>query len=249
MYVEKTTRYGNRIEVEKHHTSKYRKAGEKRKKKEKPTAEAVKANNLKRMRHWLFMLLVCNFCVGDYHVVLTYSDQTLPEQDLAKKYLQKFFRQMRREYRRRGKELKWICTTEISKKGRIHHHVVMTGCADFAQLLAEYWTYGGKHLTPMYRDNDYEGLADYLTKSTADTFDEPDSSFRKRYTCSRNLEKPEVTTRVIGSGEWRKKPKVSEKQKADGWYIRPDSVVQGTDLFGFTYQKYVIEKAEEKKRR
>lgn len=249
MYIEKTTRYGNVIEIEKHHTSKYRKPGEKRRKKEKPTSEAVEANNLKKMKHWLFMLLVCNFVMGDHHVVLTYSDDNLPEQELAKKYLQKFLRQMRNAYKKRDRELKWICTTEISKRGRIHHHIVMNDCPDFSKLLAEFWPYGGKHLTPMYKDNDYQGLADYLVKSTSDSFDDEGSSFRKRYTCSRNLAKPEVTTRVIGSGEWRKKPRVSEKQKEEGWCIMDRSIVVGSDIFGYPYQKYQMVRMEPKKKR
>lgn len=244
MYVQRTTRYGNRIEIMKYHTSRYGVKGEKRQPKRKTTAEAVRKNNLRRMRKWLFMLLVENFTAGDHHIVLTYSDEQMPDPEQAKRNLAKFFRQMRRTYRKRGAELRWICTTEISKKGRIHHHVVMNDCEGLSKMLTEFWSYGGKHTTPLYKGGDYQGLADYLVKETKETFDDPDSCFRKRYSCSRNLRKPEVKTEIIKASDWRKWPRLSKKQMAAGYRIDEDSIVTGTDIFGYAYQKYVIERED-----
>jgi len=241
MYLKRTYIYKDHIEVRKYHTSKYGIKGEKRRKKARPSDEAREKNNETVAQDRLRRLLINNFEEGDWHVVLTYSNESKPSVEESKKILQNFLRSMKREYAKQGIELKYIITTEWNKK-RIHHHMAINNCEGFAKLLNKYWPYGGRHLTALYPDQDYAGLAEYLIKETKTTFRDQGNPYRQRYTCSRNLKKPEEKVEIINAAEWKSKPTVSKSLREEGYILEPDSLFEGIDLWGFPFQRYTFRK-------
>lgn len=71
-YVERITRAGKTIEVERYFTSRYKKPGIKRGDKVKPTKEEQKKVNTRAAERKLRLLLNANFGYGDYHLELDY---------------------------------------------------------------------------------------------------------------------------------------------------------------------------------
>lgn len=249
MYLKRVTKFGNRILVEKYHTSRYGKTGEKRQKKQKPTEEAVRTANERHAEKKLYMIMCENFTDRDHHLVLTYSKDCLPEVDLSKRYLANFLDRARRAYKAMGLELKWICTTEWERE-RIHHHLVINNCPDFDAVMRDLWPYGGTHPEALWRDCDYKGLAEYFVKETNRTFRENGNPYKKRYSCSRNLKKPEVTVEVVKANEWRTMPSMPKKLEAAGYVIEEDSIVRDVDIFGFPFLRYeLIRKGEQRERK
>ena len=123
-------------------------------------------------------------------------------------------------------ELKYIFVTEISKKGRVHHHIVMNfKDRDMAEKL---WNGGGRTQTRRLQadENGYEGLARYITKDKT-------SANKKNYICSRNLKKPVVTVSDY------KISRAQARKIAEG-------VINPKDLFNRLYEKYDFSSIESK---
>ena len=236
MYLKKTWRFGNRIDVRKYHSMRtYRSAN--RGERIKPTPEQVKRNNEKMAIKKLTRLMIGNFTSDDWHVVLTYDAASRPDPETAKAYLQRFIRKMRDYYKKSGAKFKWIAVTEYHSHA-IHHHLVMNGIEGIGKLLQKMWPHGGKHMTPLYENRDFQGLAEYFVKETKKTFDDPANPFRQRYTCSRNLEHPVERTEVVNASSWREEPTVPDRLREQGYVLDKDSVETGFDSFGFPFQEY-----------
>lgn len=241
MYFKKTWIYGNRIEVRKYHSWKApgTEKGGKRSKREKPTPEEIEKANERAAMKRLERLLIGNFEFGDWHLTLTYRSEDRPDPEEAKKRLDKFIRKMRAEYKRLGKELKYIIVTEWQGKA-IHHHMAINDIEGFHKLVAELWGWGGSHLTALYDNRDYAGLAEYFLKETKRTFKNEDNPYKQRYSASRNMKKPEVKTEQVKSNSWRKEPKETKAQLEQGYVLDKSSIYVGINKDGYPYQEYVL---------
>ena len=94
---------------------------------ESKTADAVQKYNLKMAERRLTRILNENFRAGDIHLVLTYAKHNRPDtSEQAKKHIQLFFRRLRRNLKRPGRELKRLGTTAYGTRGAIHHHIVIS---------------------------------------------------------------------------------------------------------------------------
>ena len=71
-YVERITRAGKTIEIERYFTSRYKKPGIKRGDKVKPTKEQQEKVNKRQAERKLRILINANYGYGDYHLVLDY---------------------------------------------------------------------------------------------------------------------------------------------------------------------------------
>lgn len=160
---------------------------EKRKKRGKPTSDAVKKNNDMLAIKLLTRLINLNFFPGDFHTTLTYAKVVTAEE--ANRQLDNWIKRMRREYKKLGKEFYYIAVTEF-KHQRIHHHVVMN-YIDF-KIINKQWKLGRIRCTPLDKTRNYRKLAEYLIKETQKTFREPDNSTKRRWKPSRNLKRPVV---------------------------------------------------------
>lgn len=113
-YVERVTKAGNTIEIERYFTSRYKKKGISRGDKVKPTKEEQEKVNTRQAERKLRILINANYGYGDYHLVLDYirrkgePDRT-PEQ--MRQDIDVFLRECRKEYRKAGLEFKYISVT------------------------------------------------------------------------------------------------------------------------------------------
>ncbi len=238
MYLKKTWRFGNRIDVRKYHSMRLHASG-KRGERINQTPEQVKKNNEKMAIKKLARLMIGNFTSDDWHVVLTYEAENRPDPEEAKECLRKFLRKMRTYYKKHGKALKFIAVTEYHSHA-IHHHLVLNGIEGIGRLLSTMWIHGGKHMTPLYENRDFQGLAEYFVKETKKTFDDPTNPFRQRYTCSRNLEKPIEKTEIVHAASWREEPTVPDRLREQGYVLDKSSIETGFDSFGYPFQAYTF---------
>lgn len=186
----------------------------KRNKRKNPTPEEVqKYNDLSSERN-LRRLINHNFGDGDGHFTLTYKDA--PEQERAQKDLENFIKRLRRKFAKDNKELKYVAVTEYENK-RIHHHIVIN-TAD-ARLIDKTWTKGHTRLSLLDDSGDYSLLANYLIKETQKTFRREENVKKRRYSASRNLERPEVIRRRVSAGKIYDEPEATE-----GYQIIKDSI-------------------------
>lgn len=229
-YLMETCKAGKVTEVTKKYSARYHKKGIKRSANQKPTPEEMQRVNDRHAEATLRRSLNANFGVGDYHITLTYRKEDRPAPDDVPAVLEKFWRGMRRIYRRAGKELKYIAVTEWGKRGAIHHHIVVP--AHDLQEIRKLWPYGGMHVSVLDDSGQYAKLASYLIKQTRQSFRSGKYPFGRRWNCSRNLVKPKIKVEVVGRNNWRKEPKPMK-----GYYLEQDKTVNG-EFFGFEYQFY-----------
>lgn len=179
------------------------------------TSEAVKKNNM-RIAIWrLWMLLANNFDSTGSHVTLTYAGEE-PEKDQAAADRKKMIAKLRKEFKRQGKDLKYVIVTEYKNK-RIHHHIVMN--SQDVELVTRLWGKGGVHFTALREEGDFHDLAEYLIKETEKTFRESDSQHKQRYSRSRNLIMPQTKR-----DETTLKEMTDEPEPISGYYIPKDRV-------------------------
>ncbi|WP_206460410.1 rolling circle replication-associated protein [Anaerovorax sp. IOR16] len=215
--------------------------GETRSERKNPTTEEVEKLNEKYAAQKLGIIINHNFKNGDLHIVLTYAGKE-PSKEDAKKHLEKFKRDLAKLYKKYGIILKWVTATEYENK-RIHHHMVCTGGVEIFEI-AKLWKYG--FIRPTYLDDtgDYRKLANYLIKETSKTFRKTDAVSKRRYNCSRSIERP-ITNKEEVSGRmlW------NDPSPLKGYYIDQDSIYRGEQIFtGRPYLEYVMVSMEEEPR-
>lgn len=156
----------------------------KRRTKCRPTKEVQAKINQRNAERKLVRLVHANFTEEDLALGLSYDRAHMPADEReAKKIMQRFLRQLRQEYRKLGRELQYIWTTETGKTtGRIHHHLILSGGMD-RDALEALWGRGWANSKRLqFGEHGITGLACYMVKSQLNY---------RRYNCSRNLERPE----------------------------------------------------------
>lgn len=200
-YMKKTVVAGKTMEVEKYLL--YQRPKRQRGEKLSPTPEKMAKVNERNARKKLRHLINANFGEGDLHLVLTYRGEA-PTPEEAAEHQKRFRRQMRKLYADSGKELKYIMATEY-RSTRIHHHMVVSKM-DVSEI-RKLWRHGFLRLSVLDDTGDYHQLADYLIKETSRTFRE--SPTKKRWSCSRNLVRPQEKKTTVRRSRFRDPP--SEK--------------------------------------
>lgn len=140
----------------------------KRQKRKKPTEEQIARQNQYNREKKLRRIIKVNFGEDDYWVLLTYRKGFRTEIRKAKEGFRKFIRILRREYRKRGYELKWVVRTEVGKQGAAHHHFLCNRIPDEDILIKNCWQKvtgaGFPSFKHTYEEGGFAGLAWYLTK-------------------------------------------------------------------------------------
>lgn len=195
------------MEVEKYYS--YRYGGKKRRAKNwKATSEQGRKANSKRSRRWLALLIMANFVRGDWRIDLTYEGRE-PTPAEAIKRIRAFIRKLRRLYARKGKELKYIYTTE-HKGHRVHHHLIINNEGITREDIEHCWKWSRIRYNSMRlydgQPEDAQNVAYYITKETNETIHEKGSVQKWRWVSSKNLEKPEVKTEIVKARSWKEKP-------------------------------------------
>ncbi len=244
------THYGiNSIDHEYHYAGKYGLKGEKRAARRKPTQEEMRRVNQRNKEKRLWHTITANFYPNDVWLTLKYPAGTRKSYKDVHKDWERFLRRLRKEYRERGEELKFVARLEVGKQGGAHIHVLLNRIAWVELLIQKSWVTDLMHMAPCYAENDMRRLAEYLAKplpQEEDAAEEGQLSFleeeeRKeyaKYTSSRNLIRPVPETKRYSRKNVKKL--IDEGPKArEGYYIDKDSVRVGVNPYtGFSYLYY-----------
>lgn len=137
-------------------------------------------------------------------------------EEKARKARKKFLGLMRDWYKNQDKEFRYIIVTE--KQGCWHHHLVMGNVP--LELLRKFWGKATQSMCHEGEENrivlstlnpfdDFKSLSEYLvnpekpsrkenpTPEEAENAKKPRKKGERRYSCSKNLEKPVITPQVI----------------------------------------------------
>lgn len=242
-YIEEVCVAGKTIEVNKYYSYRHHSKGEKRGKKENPTSEAQKKVNQRKASKELRRLMNANFEDGDLLVRLDFFKENAPPgSEKMQEMMSKAIRKMRAEFKRLGKELRYIYVKEIGPRGGRHVHMVMSKCD--TDVLRRCWPHGGIHVDPLISGGQYRRIAEYFIKYAAKTEETEGRLIGKRWYASRNLIRPEVKKRIVSANGFRKKVK-----DIAGYFLEKDSLHSGiSELTGFEYFSYTLIKADQQLR-
>ena len=163
-----------------------------RQRKYQTTIPQQKVLNNRNAQRYLEALVNANFGKNDLLLGLSYSDGNMPEgMEEAKRRFHNFIRRLNRKRKGMGlSNARYIVVTEISSKGRVHHHVIMDADLD-RDTVEKIWGQG-KANTKRLQPDRKEGLG-AVVKYIAKTFkeDEDKPQRMRRWDCSKgNLVKP-----------------------------------------------------------
>ncbi len=230
--------FSNLIEVERIYTGNGGGKGKKREKRQKPTEEQIKKQNQHNREKHLRRILLANFEENDLWVLLTYLKGVRTSAKPAKKDFRRFIRMLRKEWRKRGHELKWVVRTEIGKKGAAHHHLLVNRIPDGDIIIKDCWRKiegaGFPSYKHAYEEGGFESLAYYITKPPDE--DGEEEKTERNYSRSRNLiiPEPEITRAL-------KREMQNPPEPLPGYYIDESSVVMGTNpVTGCEYQYFTM---------
>ncbi len=154
-------------------------------KRKKPTSDVQAKLNAENAKKKLLRLVHTNFTWKDYELTFTYKDKYRPDdEETAKKHIQNFFRRAKRLYKRNGIDLKYIWVMERAEQtGKIHFHAFLSGGVD-RTAIEELWGFGYANSQALkFDENGVAGLVYYDLKDKPLTY--------RRWSCSKNLKKPE----------------------------------------------------------
>ena len=148
-----------------------------RQRKHEVTAPAKRLINSRESERYVEALIMSNFQKGDLLLGLSYSEENLPGDEKEAK--RKFYNFIRRVNHRRKKEglskARWVCITETSAKGRIHHHVMMDAGLD-RDTVEEIWGQEGLANSKRLQHDGVKGLlgvSSYLVKAFKEDSNRP----------------------------------------------------------------------------
>ena len=160
----------------------YRKAGTRRGR-AKPTSEVQQKLNSENARRAFVRLVHTNFTKRDIALHLTYDEDCLPcSEEEARNDVQKFLRKLRKLYKAKSIELKyvWVCE-KGQRSSRVHHHLIVSAGVE-RDVIEELWDKGYANSKRLkFTEEGISGLAYYMTKQ---------KMFFKRWSASKNLARP-----------------------------------------------------------
>ena len=246
MYQKKIWRFNRVIEVEEYHSARYGAPGEKRREKVKATPEMMAAANQRNRERTCRHKLLQYFDVGDYYITLTYRrEERPPDLDTCKAHFAKMIRELRKEYRKAGEELRWIRNIECGTRGAWHIHMAIKRIPDIDLLIAKAWPYGSSRIELMHLRGGFSKLAAYITKT-------PKTDNRicgSNYSTSRNmpLKPPELKT-YLHWKTWTRDEAGMPKRIPEGWQLDPESLLEGINpLTGYPFRRYRLIRAATRK--
>ncbi len=163
------------------------------------TTEEQQKRNLEIARKKLTRTINANFGAADYFLTLTYDGAI--EAAAAKKKIANFFRRLKRWRLKNGQgDLKYISVLET--KGRCHHHVILNGLMGLSlkeawEILFNLWGEGYIFLKRLKKSQQDTRLASYITKENI-------KKNAKRWSQSRNLQKPKVKIEEVAESKTRR---------------------------------------------
>lgn len=228
------------IEVYEHLDARYGAPGEKRKEKGEVTPEQIKKRNQWNRERKARHILKTWFQEEDYLALLTYRrDARPPGMAEAKADFGKAMGEVRREYRKRGHELRWLRNIEVGAKGAWHIHVVLNRIPDTDLILKRAWPHGQVTFKHLYEEGGFADLAGYIVKTPETARQYRESLVETSYSRSRNLPVKEPEKQELAY--WPKEPR--EKK---GYYLDKASYYEGVNpATGCRYRYYTLVKTRQ----
>lgn len=191
-YREQIYKCGNYLDAQIYPVFKYQTG---RRKKAKPTLQIQEKLNQINAEHRFVRLVHNNFTSDDLALDLTYTDELRPtSEDIAENNVRKYIRRIRRYCKSHNlPDPKYIVTTEYSDKGRIHHHLLISGGID-RDVLEKRWGMGYANSQRLQFNE--EGITDKAMYITKRSRYDGKYVYKKRWTSSRNLVKPQAKERT-----------------------------------------------------
>ena len=160
-----------------------------RRKKSLPSREAQRLLNQRDAENKARRLILANFSEpGCLEVDLTFGRPATEEEAMTA--FRKYIRQLRKEYKRAGAELRYMYPKEQGKRsGKWHFHLLLSSGVS-RERAEELWTEGYANSRRLRIDETgLAGLAEYLTKQGRKR--KPEDIGKRRWSCSKNLIRPE----------------------------------------------------------
>lgn len=169
----------------------------------RPSSEAQERLNEDNARRTLTRLLQDNFREGvDFIVHPTYNTAHLPENgERLEKDMRNFLLRIKRLYKKLGigGEFKYVGTPVGDNKIRKHLHIVITGSKypNLTDKIRKLWSFGTCNVDRVQPDgaDGLSGIACYIAENHRKAKDIGEASRAKRWSCSRNLKRPEPKER------------------------------------------------------
>lgn len=245
-YVRHLWDFEGSIEVEEKHTGRYGARGQRRQKKKKASPEDIRRQNQWKRERDLRRRIKWNFGKYDLWMTLTYQKGERPTWEQMRKDIQDMIRKVRKQYRKIGKELKYIYRLAIGSRGGPHIHILANRiqaegtAADI--IFSECWKKGHINFRFLHESGGYKDLAEYIAKPLEEW--EPEGA--KRYHPSRNLIRKEPREKVINRRSLvDKQGRMLMPKAPKGYYIDPDSIRMGINpITGFAYRHYTLIKID-----
>lgn len=153
---------GKTVEIKKYYSRKH-KPKEKRAKTGEPSRPEQEEVNIRRQTEQLRWKLNCNFQAGDMFITFSYRRDERP--DTYKEMLKqkdKLIRDLRKQYKKIGKEFKYVYVLETGDKGARHIHMVIESMD--TKTIKKCWDRGRIHIRLLDDTGQYGKLASYLVK-------------------------------------------------------------------------------------
>ena len=235
-YYEKRTRSGRLLEIDRYFATR-----DGRRVSRAPNAEETEDNQQRlndiQAANRLRRLMLANFDpeAGDIFLTLTLEHYCTKEE--AERAWRRWIAKVgRARERRKMQECKWIKIPE-QQSGKWHFHLIMSGGLDVIELHRMWGRENRIHVSVLNTFDNYRSLSRYLTdvekhrrgSESTDNAKAAREKNKRRWSCSKNLAKPETTKRVIAERTVRQLPKAPK-----GYRLLPEWTV-GTDKFGCPY--------------
>lgn len=241
--------FSDSIEVELKWAGKYGAKGEKRAPKQKITPEVIEKRNQQNKEKRYRRLVKANFRKGDLWLTLTYPRGTRLTIEEVKKDISNLYKLLRREYKKREADFKWINRIEIGANGGIHIHMIVNhvkGEPSIEQYIAEHWKQGRVNFEMFKGDEESnKKIGDYITKPLTENqvkrATEQDINPKElvKVSSSRNLIRPKPKRKAFSHRTMRKVVDTGQPIARKGFYVDKSSVVFGVNPFtGLSYCYY-----------
>ena len=230
-------RLRNSIEVMECHTARYGAPGQPRAEKQQLTPEAVRKNNQRNKERKCSRMVDKYFNEDDYVLTLTYRKEDRPaNMEECADHLRKFFRKLKREYKKRFYELFWIRNIEVGTRGAWHVHVVMNRIEGADFMIKDLWREHGGVFFQFYKDMKDQGkdIGKYIAKTEVSA---PDKVAESSWSHSRNVQPVEPEETVITGQSMNDKPRTPA-----GYYLDEASYKDYVNDEGFRFREYVFRK-------
>lgn len=168
------------------------------------SSEEMAEYNCLEARRKCARMVNANFRQGDLFLTLTFRERVDVENAL--RLFRNFISRLKRLRKRKGySELKYLYVVE-SKRKREHIHLLINKMDLTMKELSEVWGLGRVMVSILEPGGDYTGLAFYITKENY-------KEYGKRWSGSRNLEKPKVKVTLVSEEKKTKRLRVPKNYK------------------------------------